>query len=201
MNSFLELSVAYMLSHFSCIWLFPTPQTVAHQALLSMGFSGQECWSGLLFPPPGDLPDPKIEPFISCVSCIIGISFPLSYQESSNVTYLYTTLFWKIKISRSLMPLRSKIEGCLCELLHIKPANASNVGQGFIFGWCRWGGWGSNALDMRQEVGSCSGSAAALEQVCQWSRFVSKGSVSALALLLWPVGPFAPLVRIMECFF
>ena len=36
--------------------------TVAHQALLSMGFSRQEYWSGLPFPSPGDLPDPRIEP-------------------------------------------------------------------------------------------------------------------------------------------
>ena len=35
---------------------------VAHQAPLSMGFSRQEYWSGLPFPPPGDLPDPGIEP-------------------------------------------------------------------------------------------------------------------------------------------
>ena len=28
----------------------------------SMGFSRQECWSGLLFPSPGDLPDPETEP-------------------------------------------------------------------------------------------------------------------------------------------
>ena len=27
-----------------------------------MGFSWQEYWSGLPFPPPGDLPDPGIEP-------------------------------------------------------------------------------------------------------------------------------------------
>ena len=38
-----------------------TPWTVAHQASLSMGFSRQECWSGLLLPLPGDLPDPGIE--------------------------------------------------------------------------------------------------------------------------------------------
>ena len=39
-----------------------TPWTAACQAPLSMGFSGQEHWSGLPFPPPGDLPDPGIEP-------------------------------------------------------------------------------------------------------------------------------------------
>ena len=36
--------------------------TVACQALLSMGLSRQEYWSGLPFPPPGDLPDPGIKP-------------------------------------------------------------------------------------------------------------------------------------------
>ena len=34
---------------------------VVHQAPLSMGFSRQEYWSGLPFPPPGDLPDPGME--------------------------------------------------------------------------------------------------------------------------------------------
>ena len=41
---------------------FVTPWTVAHQAPLSMGFSQQEYWSGLPFFPPGDLPDPGMEP-------------------------------------------------------------------------------------------------------------------------------------------
>ena len=39
-----------------------TPWTVAHQALLSIGFSRQKYWSGLPFPSPGDLPNPGIEP-------------------------------------------------------------------------------------------------------------------------------------------
>ena len=39
-----------------------SPRTVAHQAPLSMGFFRQEYWSGLPFPPPGDLPDPGTEP-------------------------------------------------------------------------------------------------------------------------------------------
>ena len=38
------------------------PWTVAHQALLAMGFSRQEYWSGLPSPSPGDLPNPGIEP-------------------------------------------------------------------------------------------------------------------------------------------
>ena len=36
----------------SCVRLFATPWTVAHQALPSMGFSRQEYWSGLPFPSP-----------------------------------------------------------------------------------------------------------------------------------------------------
>ena len=46
----------------SRVLLFANPWTVAHQAPPFMGFSRQEYWSGLLFPPPGDLPDPGIEP-------------------------------------------------------------------------------------------------------------------------------------------
>ena len=38
------------------------PWTVARQAPLSIGFLRQECWSGLPFPSPGDLPDPGTEP-------------------------------------------------------------------------------------------------------------------------------------------
>ena len=49
-------------SRFSHVQLFATPGTVAHQASLSMGFSRQEYWSGLPCPPPGDLPNPGIEP-------------------------------------------------------------------------------------------------------------------------------------------
>ena len=51
-----------MLSCFSHVWLFETPWTVALQAPLSMEFSRQEDWSGLLCPPAGDLPDLGIEP-------------------------------------------------------------------------------------------------------------------------------------------
>ena len=49
-------------SPFSCVQLAATQWTVGHQAPLSMGFSRQEYWSGLPFPPPGDFPHPGIEP-------------------------------------------------------------------------------------------------------------------------------------------
>ena len=49
---YLYLYSCMLLSHFSCVWLFATPWTIAHQASLSMEFSRQEYWSGLPFPSP-----------------------------------------------------------------------------------------------------------------------------------------------------
>ena len=46
----------------SCPTLCDPMDCTALQAPLSMGFSGQEYWSGLPCPPPGDLPNPGIEP-------------------------------------------------------------------------------------------------------------------------------------------
>ena len=60
---------AWVLSRLSPVQFFATLWTVAHQALVSTGFFRQEYQSGLLCPPPGDLPDLGIEP-TSLVSCI-----------------------------------------------------------------------------------------------------------------------------------
>ena len=51
------------------------PWTVAPQAPLSMGFSRQEYWSGLPCPPPGDLPDPGIEPVSPISPALAGRFF------------------------------------------------------------------------------------------------------------------------------
>ena len=50
-----------VLSHFRPVWLFVTPWTVNRQASLSIGLSRQGYWSGLSFPPPGDLPNPGVK--------------------------------------------------------------------------------------------------------------------------------------------
>ena len=50
---------AQSLSH---LQISATCWTIAHQASLFMGFSRQEYWSGLPFPSPGDLTDPRISP-------------------------------------------------------------------------------------------------------------------------------------------
>ena len=66
----------------SCVWLFVTPWTVAHHVPLSVGFSRQEHWSGLPFPPPGDLPDPGIEPESPSSPALQVDSLPLSHWIS-----------------------------------------------------------------------------------------------------------------------
>ena len=65
---------------FSRVWLCVTPWTVARQAPLSMGFSRQYYWSGLPWPPPGDLPHPGIKP-MSLMSMCIGkwVLYPSSH--------------------------------------------------------------------------------------------------------------------------
>ena len=68
-NTAVKVEGGCVLSHFSCVELSLTPWTAAHQAPLSMGFSRQEHWSGLPYPPPGDLPNSETEPVFqdSCV--------------------------------------------------------------------------------------------------------------------------------------
>ena len=58
------------VSVLSRVQFFVTPRTVALQAPLSIGFPRKEYGSGLPFPPPGDLPDPGIEPLSFFISCI-----------------------------------------------------------------------------------------------------------------------------------
>ena len=64
------------------VQLLATRWTVAYRTLLSMGSSLQEYWSGLPFPPPGDLPDPGKEPkSLHCRQML----YRLSYQGTQLV--------------------------------------------------------------------------------------------------------------------
>ena len=74
----------------SCVQLCVTPWSVARQAPLSMGFSWQEYWSGLLCPPPGDLPDPGIEPMSLISPALAGgfSTFSATWED------LFTVLSW-----------------------------------------------------------------------------------------------------------
>ena len=85
--------------------LFVAPWIVALQAPLSTGFSRQEYWSGLPFPPPGDLPDPGIQ-FMSVASAggFFTTSHLSCHQKGRMFLWLQshtlpTTSFWMDKIT------------------------------------------------------------------------------------------------------
>ena len=59
----------------SCVQLFVAPWIVACQAPLFTEFSRQEYWSGLPFPPAGDLPHPGIKPAFLASPVLAGRCF------------------------------------------------------------------------------------------------------------------------------
>ena len=121
-----------VLSHFSRVWLFVTPWTVAHQAPLSMGFSRQQYRSGLPFPSPGDLPNPGRKPSLlhllnwqakslctelsgkptSFVSEVIYKPCQINQIIYWLIIYIYTHIywcFWTVVLEKTLeSPLDSK---------------------------------------------------------------------------------------------
>ena len=81
----------------SRVQLFGTPWTVAHQAPLSMGFSKQRYWSGLPFPSPGNLPNPRNEPGSPALPVDSLLSEPPGkpnwYRCFQNVSHLNHVVF------------------------------------------------------------------------------------------------------------
>ena len=96
-------SHAFVVSHFmhvcaKSLQLCPilcSPVDCSPPALLSMGFSRQEYWSGLPFPPPGDLPDPGVKP-MSCLLYWQAGSLPLVPLGSRIAipTFVYSLTSW-----------------------------------------------------------------------------------------------------------
>ena len=84
-------------SSLSPIWLLATPWIVAGQTPLSMGFSRQEYRSGLLCPPPGDLPNPGIErrsvAFSTKLTLKIVVCIKITWRAGYNVDAMASTLF------------------------------------------------------------------------------------------------------------
>ena len=76
-----------ILSCFSHVWLCITPGTAAHQAPLSMEFSGQEYWSGLPFPSP------------LCITVLVYFTYGSIYLLISNFQFISLLLPWLISIS------------------------------------------------------------------------------------------------------
>ena len=78
------------LSH---VPLFAQLWTIAHRVPLSMGFSRQEYWSELPFPPPGDLPDPGIKPMSPASPALAGGFFTAEWPGSSDTLYIWLIHF------------------------------------------------------------------------------------------------------------
>ena len=84
-----------MLSRFSRVRLFMTLWTIAKQAPLYMGFSRQEYWSELPCPPPGDFPEPGIEPTSLALQ---ADSLLLSHRGSPHALHAPSQL-WQTEVS------------------------------------------------------------------------------------------------------
>ena len=70
-----------------------TPWIVARKVPLSMGFSRQECWRGLPFPSPGDLPDPGIEPMSPALQADSLLNLP-AMQDATSTGCHFNTALW-----------------------------------------------------------------------------------------------------------
>ena len=79
MDSYVFILCAFVLS---CVWFFATQGIVACWASLSIEFSGQEYWSGLPFPSPGDLLTQGLNPGPLCFLHYRRILYLLSHQGS-----------------------------------------------------------------------------------------------------------------------
>ena len=101
-----------MLSCFSCVWLFVTPWTIAHQATLSVWFSREEYWSGLPCPPPGGFPTPGIEPMSLISPALAGGFFTTSATWEAQRLADPPKIWWqclKMKLFQGRLPIASPL--------------------------------------------------------------------------------------------
>ena len=86
-------------SHFSHVQLFATLWIVDNQAPLSMGFSRQDYCCGLLCPPPGNLPDPGIEPVSLMSPALAGGFFTTGATWEALLVEWLWQITWAISAS------------------------------------------------------------------------------------------------------
>ena len=98
----LYVCVCVCMCVLSCVQLFVTPWTIAHQDPLSMTFSRQEYWSGLPFPTPWDIPDPGIEHMSPESLALQADSLPLSHVYCAATLFLFNLFIWVLGPSCSV---------------------------------------------------------------------------------------------------
>ena len=90
---------ACVLSYFGHVQLFETLWTLAHRDPLSKGFFRQEYWSGLPYPPPGDLPDPGMELTSLMSPALAGGYFTTSATWEAHDILRTTEIDWRMKVA------------------------------------------------------------------------------------------------------
>ena len=85
-----------VIQFLSCVRLFVTPRTVAHQVPLSMRFSRQEYWNGLPFSSLEDLPRSGIEPTSPALAGGFFTTEPWEAHSTGILTYNF--LFFDILV-------------------------------------------------------------------------------------------------------
>ena len=86
----------HVLSRFSRVWLYVILWTAACQAPLSVGFSGEEYWSGMLCPPPVDHPDPGTEPVSLTFLALAGRFSTTNTTCETQYMYAYTCKYMHV---------------------------------------------------------------------------------------------------------
>ena len=110
---------------FSHVWLCATLWTVACQAPLSMGFCRQEYWNGLPCPPPGDRPDPRIEPMSLMSPALVGGFFTTTSTWEALVSWSaqVNILFHKMVQRHQWINNESKSDFRICMILEMTIIN------------------------------------------------------------------------------
>ena len=129
----------------SCVQLFATPRTVAHQAPLSMGFPRQEPWSRLPFPSPGDLSNPGIKPKSFTSRALAGglftsrpprILVPLQYSCLENPRDRRAWWLTVHEVTKSRMQLSTyTTDRCVC---HAQWSQSERKKQVSYINTCMW---------------------------------------------------------------
>ena len=111
MNEFELKRICVNVKLLSHVQLFVTPWIVAYQAPPSMEFPRQEYWSGLLFPSPGDLPNPGIKPGSPTLQTDALLSEPpdkLDYDWIWFKKDSWVLLFWNLMTFSGLWKIRTR---------------------------------------------------------------------------------------------
>ena len=129
------------LGHFNCVQLFATLWTVACQAPLSIGFSRQEYWRGLLCPSPGDLFHPGIEVASLAALALAGgffiTSAPWEAPGACTQKHIHTEVFSIIFINKLFF----QCTWCISlwnDLTHSAPLIPNHHIEVYVGIWLKW---------------------------------------------------------------